>query len=109
MIIDRLITEVAQYIRDQKNQERAAQASQAQLQFMAPFWAEGLQVERTRNVIELIATAGGIVALGARLYDLAASCGCRKPAPPGQMLCGHRRLGPANGAWRAGMVRAGVP
>jgi hypothetical protein len=35
-------------------------------------------------------------------------CGCRKPVPPGQMLCGPGRLGPANGAWRAGLVRAGV-
>jgi methyl-accepting chemotaxis protein len=32
----------------------------------------------------------------------AANCGCRKPAPPGQMLAGRRRLGHANDAWRPG-------
>ena len=79
-IIDRLIAEVAQYFRDQKNQERAAQASQAQLQFMAPFWAEGLRIERTRNVIELVATARGMMALGTKLYDLAVSAGRAKAA-----------------------------
>src|SRR5450755_1646486 len=35
------------------------------------------------------------------------TCGCRKPASPGQMLCGHRRLGHAKGCLGGGLVRAG--
>jgi hypothetical protein len=64
----------------QMNQQREAQARQAELQLMAQFRAEELQAEHTRNVIELVATAGGMVALGARLYDLAASAGRARAA-----------------------------
>ncbi len=43
-----------------------------------------------------------VAAAGARAAPRAGRhCGCRKPAPPGQMLAGRRRLGHANGAWRA--------
>ena len=39
---------------------------------------------------------------GGNGYARNPTCGCRKPAPPGQMLAGRRRLGHANSAWRAG-------